>query len=87
MTTLVSESQRQLTRRGDGARAEVLPSHGRLVTLDPVPVTIGQVRTAGMVFGGSAAALGLLGFGVYSRLRRSKRLFDRDVGLEDTFID
>ena len=87
VTTLVSESQRQLPRRGDGARAEVLPSDGRLVTLDPVPVTSSQVRTAGMIFGGSAAALGLLGFGVYSRLRRSKRLFDRDVGLEDTFID
>ena len=87
VTTLVSESQRQLARRGDGARAEVLPSDGRLVTSDPIPVTSTQVRTAGMVFGGSAAVLGLLGFGVYSRLRRSKRLFDRDVGLEETFID
>ncbi|MEC8819152.1 MAG: hypothetical protein VXX30_08670, partial [Planctomycetota bacterium] len=87
VTTLVSESQRQLSRRGDGARAEVLPSDGRLATLEPIPVTSHQVRTAGMFFGGSTAVLGLLGFGVYSRLRRSRRLFDRDLGLEDTFID
>ena len=87
VTTLAGESQRQLPRRGDSARAEVLPSDGRLVTLDPIPVTGTQIQNAGFVFGGSVGVIGLLGAGIYSRLRRSKRLFDENMGLEDSYID
>jgi chromosome segregation ATPase len=87
VTTLAGESQRQLPRRGDSARAEVLPSDGRLVTLDPIPVTGSQIQNAGFVFGGSVGVIGLLGAGIYSRLRRSKRLFDENMGLEDSFVD
>ena len=87
VTALASESQRQLPRRGDSARAEVIPSDGRLITMEPIPVTGQQIQTAGFVFGGSVVGIGLLGAGIYSRLRRSKRLFDQNMGLEDTYID
>ena len=87
VTALTSESQRQLPRRGDSARAEVIPSDGRLVSMEPIPVTGQQVQTAGFVFGGSVVGIGLLGAGIYSRLRRSKRLFDQNMGLDDNYID
>ncbi|MAJ47986.1 MAG: hypothetical protein CBC35_12085 [Planctomycetes bacterium TMED75] len=87
VATLAGESQRQLPRRGDSARAEVLPSDGRLVTLDPIPVTGAQIQNAGFVFGGSVGVISLLGAGIYSRLRRSKRLFDENMGLEDSYVD
>jgi len=87
VATLSSESQRQLARRGDGARVEVLNTDGRLVVNDPVPVTSGQFQTAGFAFGGSVVVLGLLGGGVYARLRRSRRIFDENIGIDSSSIE
>ncbi len=82
VATLASESQRQLARRGDGARVEIMNTDGRLVINDPVPITSGQLQTAGLAFGGSVVALGVLGTGVYARLRRSRRIFDENMGID-----
>ena len=87
VATLSSESQRQLARRGDGARVDIVTSDGRMVTNDPIPVSSGQFQTAGLAFGGSVAALGLLGAGVYARLRRSRRIFDENIGIDSSSID
>ena len=84
VATLASESQRQLPRRGDGARVDVLTHDGRIASLAPVPVTATQVQYAGMVFGGSLGLLGLMGAAVYSRLSRSRRLFDENLGIDET---
>jgi hypothetical protein len=84
VASLSAESQRQLARRGDGARVDVLNTDGRLVVNDPVPVTGGQFQTAGLAFGGSIIALGLLGGGVYARLRRSRRIFDENIGIDSS---
>lgn len=86
VTTLSSESQRQLARRGDGARVDIVTSDGRLVVNDPVPVTSGQFQTAGLAFGGSVVVIGLLGGGVYARLRRSRRIFDENIGIDSSNI-
>lgn len=83
VATLSAESQRQLPRRGDGARVDVQTSDGRIATLAPVPVTGRQMQYAGMVFGGSAGVLGLFGAAVYARLRRSRRLFDENLGIDE----
>jgi chromosome segregation ATPase len=87
VATLSSESQRQLARRGDGARVDIVNTDGRLVVNDPVPVTRGQFQTAGLAFGGSVVVLGLLGSGVYARLRRSRRIFDENIGIDSSSID
>jgi chromosome segregation ATPase len=83
VATLASESQRQLPRRGDGARVDVLTHDGRIASLAPVPVTSTQIQYAGMVFGGSLGLLGLMGAAVYSRLSRSRRLFDENLGIDE----
>ena len=87
VSTLSAESQRQLPRRGDGARAEILSNNGNLVSLDPVEVSGAQVQTAGMVFGGALACVGLLGAAIYTRLSRSRRIFDENVGFDEVEID
>ena len=87
VTTLSSESQRQLARRGDGARVDIVTSDGRLVANDPVPVTSGQFQTAGLAFGGSVVVLGLLGSGIYARLRRSRRIFDENIGIDSSNLE
>jgi hypothetical protein len=84
VASLSAESQRQLARRGDGARVDVINTDGRLVVNDPVPVTGGQFQTAGLAFGGSIIALGLLGGGVYALLRRSRRIFDENIGIDSS---
>jgi chromosome segregation ATPase len=84
VATLASESQRQLPRRGDGARVDVLTHDGRIASLAPVPVTSSQVQYAGMVFGGSLGLIGLMGAAVYSRLSRTRRLFDENLGIDET---
>ena len=83
VATLSAESQRQLPRRGDGGRMNVMTSHGRVVTLDPAPVTTEQLQQAGMVFGGSLGLVGLLGAAVYARLSRTRRIFDENLGLDE----
>ncbi len=87
VATLSSESQRQLARRGDGARVDIVTSDGSIVTNDPIPVSSGQFQTAGLAFGGSVAALGLFGAGVYAMLRRSRRIFDENIGIDSSSID
>ena len=74
-------------RRGDGARVEIMNTDGRLVINDPVPITSGQLQTAGLAFGGSVVALGVLGTGVYARLRRSRRIFDENIGIDPSGME
>ena len=83
VSTLASESQRQMARRGDGARVDVQTRDGRIASLDPVPVTSSQIQYAGMAFGGSLGLIVLLGAVVYNRLSRSRRLFDENLGIEE----
>ena len=83
VSTLASESQRQMARRGDGARVDVQTRDGRIASLDPVPVTSSQIQYAGMAFGGSLGLIVLLGAVIYSRLSRSRRLFDENLGIEE----
>ena len=80
VSSLANESQRQLPRRGDGARAKVVPQNGQLVAVAPIPVTQSQVQTAGMVFGGSFIGFALIGAIGYARLSRSQRIFNESVG-------
>lgn len=87
VATLSAESQRQLSRRGDGARVEVLPRDGELVTLDTIPISSRQVQNAGIVFGSTALGIGLFGAAIYSRLSRSRRIFDENVGFEEEDLD
>ena len=87
VATLSSESQRQISRRGDGARVEVLNRGGKIVTLDHVPISSNQVQNAGIVFGGSLLGIGLFGAAIYSRLSRSRRIFDENVGFDEDELD
>lgn len=80
-TTLVTESSRQMSKRGDGPHAVVKggTKEGdrlRYATLNPIPIHDERVQFAGYVFGAAFPACLLLIWVIYRRLARTKGVSD-----------
>ncbi len=80
-TTLVTESSRRMSKRGDGPHAVVKggTKEGdrlRYATLNPIPIHDERLKYAGYVFGAAFPACLLLIWVIYRRLARAKSVFD-----------
>ncbi len=80
-TTLVTESSRRMSKRGDGPHAVVKggTKEGdrlRYATLNPIPIHDERLQYAGYVFGAAFPACLLLIWVIYRRLARAKSVFD-----------
>ncbi len=80
-TTLVTESSRRMSKRGDGPHAVVKGGTNKgdrllYATLNPIPIHDERLQYAGYIFGGAFPACLLLIWVIYRRLARAKSVFD-----------
>ena len=80
-TTLVTESSRRMSKRGDGPHAVVKggTKEGdrlRYATLNPIPIHDERLQYAGYAFGAAFPACLLLIWVIYRQLARAKSVFD-----------